>query len=77
MLGFRFFVCCGAITAVSSDTIRRHTIHNVSPRPVFHKYFVPCVIFSIFFYVWGRNSVFGLMTSIWAGLRQDSWLDYR
>ena len=56
MLGIRFSVCRGAITAVSSDTIRRPKIHNVSPRPVFHKYFVPCLIFFDFF-MFGAGTV--------------------
>jgi hypothetical protein len=51
MLGIRFFVCRGAITAVSSDSItsRRHEIHTASLRPFSYKYFVPCVVLFDFF----------------------------
>jgi len=49
MQGIRFFVCRGAITAVSSDAIRRHKIRTASLRPFFHKYFVLCVVLFDFF----------------------------
>jgi hypothetical protein len=49
MLGIRFFVCRGTITAVSSDTTRRHKIYTASLRSFFHKYFVPCVVLFDFF----------------------------
>jgi len=60
MLGILFFVCCGAITTVSSDTIRRHKIHTASLRPFFHKYFVPCVVLFDFFFMFEAGTALSI-----------------